>query len=112
MQDDEIDQTQSPIAAAAVIQQSDLRSGHDCHREGIAERDSENGLRSPTNSDTADAVSHLSTDAGDHQPSDLWEICSIIGTRKVDGVVQYWVDWEPTWMLESDFGGGGEGVFG
>jgi hypothetical protein len=34
----------------------------------------------------------------------VWEICSIIGTRKVNGVVHYWVDWELTWMLESELG--------
>jgi hypothetical protein len=34
-----------------------------------------------------------------------WEIRSIIGRQKVDGVVQYWVEWEPTWMPESELGG-------
>jgi hypothetical protein len=37
-----------------------------------------------------------------------WEIRSIIGRQKVDGVVQYWVEWEPTWMRESELGGARE----
>jgi hypothetical protein len=40
----------------------------------------------------------------------LWEIHSIIGTRKVSGVVHYWMDWGPIWMLESELGGAREFV--
>jgi hypothetical protein len=43
------------------------------------------------------------TDAGQE-----WEICSIIGRQKVDGVVQYWVEWEPMWMPESELIGARE----
>lgn len=68
IQEDKIDRTQSPIAIAAAIQQPDLRRSYDYHREGIAEPDGEHGLRSPTNIDTAEAVSHLSTDARNPQP--------------------------------------------
>jgi hypothetical protein len=114
LQEDEIDQAQSPIAVAAPIQQSDLRSGHDCHREGIAESASDNSgpLINSEPADTASSVTVAlqSTDAGDPQPGDVWEIHSIIGTRKVNGVVQYWVDWEPTWMPESELGGASEFV--
>jgi hypothetical protein len=113
IQEGEIDQTQSPIAAAAAIQQSDLRSSHNCHREGIAESEGDNS-GSPINGEPADTDSSvtvaLQTDVGDPQHSDLWEIRGIIGTRKVDGVVHYWVDWEPTWMLESELGGAREFV--
>jgi hypothetical protein len=114
IQEDEIDQAQSPIAAAAAIQQSDLRSGHDCHREGIAESASDNSgpLINSEPADTASSVTAVlqSADAGDPQPGDVWEIRGIIGTRKVNSVVQYWVDWEPTWMPESELGGASEFV--
>jgi len=45
----------------------------------------------------------LGTDAGQE-----WEIRSIIGRQKVDGIVQYWVEWEPTWMPESELTGARE----
>jgi hypothetical protein len=108
IQGDEIDQAQSPIAAVAAMQQLDLRSGHDYHREGIAESASDNS-GSLINGEPADAASSV-TVAGDPQPGDVWEIRSIIGTRKVNSVVHYWVDWEPTWMLESELGGAREFV--
>jgi hypothetical protein len=113
IQEDEIDQAQSPIAAATAIQQLDL-SGHDYHREGIAESASDNSESlingEPANTASSVTVALQSTDAGDPQPGDVWEIRSIIGTRKVNGVVHYWVDWEPTWMLESELGGAREFV--
>jgi hypothetical protein len=105
----------SAFAVVAAIQQSDLRSDHDYHQEGITKSDGDNSLRSPINSEPANTassvnVAHQSTDVGDPQPSDLWEIHSIIGTRKVSGVVHYWMDWEPIWMLESELGGAREFV--
>jgi hypothetical protein len=105
MQVDQIDRAQSPIAKAAAIQRLDLRSNQDYHREGIAERDGENVLRSPTNIDTADTALHLFSNAGDPQADASWEIREIIGKRTIDGLVQYWLDWEPTWMCESELEG-------
>jgi hypothetical protein len=83
-------------------------------KEGIAGSDGDNS-GSPINSEPADTASSVtialkSTDVGDPQPGDLWETRSIIGTRKVNGVVQYWVDWNPTCMLESELGGAREFV--
>jgi hypothetical protein len=108
----EIDQTQSPIEAVAAIQQSDLRSGHGSYPEGIAGSDSNKSLRPPIIDleGTADGVStgSESTDVGDPQPGDSWEIRNIIGTKKVDGIEYYWVDWEPTWMCESELEGARE----
>jgi len=49
------------------------------------------------------SLSHLA-DVGDPQPGGLWEIRSTVGTKKFNGVVWYWVDWEPTWILESELG--------
>ena len=46
-----------------------------------------------------------STNGGDSQPSDLWEICRITGMRKVAGVQEFRVAWTQTWMPESDLGG-------
>jgi hypothetical protein len=81
----------------------------------FAERDGDNCLALPTNSKPADTASSVtvalqSTDVGDPQSGDLQEIRSIIGTRKVDGIVQYWVDREPTRMPESEVGGAREFV--
>jgi hypothetical protein len=36
------------------------------------------------------------------------DIGSIIDRQKVDGVVQYWAELEPTWMPESELGGARE----
>jgi hypothetical protein len=47
-------------------------------------------------------VAHQPITSGDHQPGDLWEIHKITGMRKVDGVEEFRVAWEPTWMPESD----------
>jgi hypothetical protein len=55
-------------------------------------------------------IAHQSPNGGNSQPGDSWGICSITGTRKVDGVVEYCVDWEPTWMLEFNLGGAREFV--
>ncbi|KAI9653662.1 MAG: hypothetical protein M1829_001149 [Trizodia sp. TS-e1964] len=100
IEENRIDQDQSTIAAAAAIQQSDLRSSHNCHREGIAESDSDNS-GSPINGKPAETGSSVtvalqSTDVGDPQHSDLREIRGILGTGIANGVVYYWVDWEPT----------------
>lgn len=69
IQEGEIDQTQSPIAAVAAIQQPDPRSGHGCYQEGIAKSDSDNS-RSPINGEPADTASSVtaalqSTNVGD-----------------------------------------------
>jgi len=53
-------------------------------------------------------VAHNSTNREDSQPGDLWEIHKITGMRKVDGVEEFRVAWEPTWMPESDLGGARE----
>jgi hypothetical protein len=66
--------------------------------------------------DTSNASAALrSTELGEPQPVDRvtdagqeWEIRSIIGRQKVNGVVQYWVEWEPTWMPESELMGARE----
>jgi hypothetical protein len=104
MQEDNTDQTQSPTATAAAIQQPDLSSGYDCHREGIAESASDNSgslingepAGGAGNVTVAHQSTNQSTDVRDPQANDSWEIRNIIGTRTIDGVVQYWVDWDPT----------------
>jgi hypothetical protein len=101
IEEDEVDRTQSPIAIAAAIQQSDLRSNCGCHGERIAESDGDNSLRSPINSKSANTPSSVtvafqSTDVRDPKFSDLWEIRSIISMRKANGFVQFLVDWEST----------------
>jgi hypothetical protein len=105
-QEDGTDQAQSPIAVVAAIQQSDLRSGHDCRREGIAKSGE------PDDTTSSVTVAHQSTDQpiniGDPQPDDSWEIRNIIGKRTIDGVVHYWVDWDPTWMCGSELKGARE----
>jgi hypothetical protein len=53
-------------------------------------------------------VAHQSTDDGDPQPGDLWDIRRITDMRKVDGVEEFRVAWAQTWMPESDLGGAGE----
>jgi hypothetical protein len=53
-------------------------------------------------------VARQSTDGGDLQPSDLWDIRRITGMRKVDGVEEFRVAWAETWMPESDLGGARE----
>jgi hypothetical protein len=53
-------------------------------------------------------VAHDSTDGGDSQPGDLWEIRRITGVRKVDGVEEFRVTWAQTWMPASDLGGAKE----
>lgn len=76
-----------------AIQQLNLRSGHDCHQEVIAESGSDNiGFlinSEPTNNTSSVTTALQSTNVEDPQPSDLWKIRGIIGTRKVNGVVQY-----------------------
>ena len=69
----------------------------------------------PDNTTSAASAALKSTDLGDPQLVDRvtgadqeWEIRSIIGRQKVDGVVQYWVEWEPTWMPESELMGARE----
>jgi hypothetical protein len=49
-------------------------------------------------------VAHDSTDGGDSQPGDLWEIRRITGMRKVDSIEEFRVAWAQTWMPESDLG--------
>ncbi len=125
LQDSSSDQAQPPPAAAVAVARPDLRSVpllEQCHREGIAESDGDSRLRLLINiefSDPAGTTSAAlqSTDLGDPQSGDLvmdanreWEIRNIIGTKRVDGVVHYWVDWEPTWMRESELGGAREMV--
>ncbi len=71
---------------------------------------------SEPNDDTSNASTMLrSTELGEPQLVDRvtdagqeWEIYSIIGRQKVNSVVQYWVEWEPTWMLESELIGARE----
>jgi hypothetical protein len=53
-------------------------------------------------------VAHDSTNSGDSQPGDLWDIRRITGMRKVDGVEEFRVAWAQTWMPESDLGGARE----
>src|SRR5438045_1171648 len=53
-------------------------------------------------------VAHDSTNCEDSQPGDMWEIHKITGMRKVDGVEEFHVAWEPTWMPESELGGARE----
>jgi hypothetical protein len=53
-------------------------------------------------------VVHDSTDSGNPQPGDLWDIRRIIGIRKVDGVEEFRVAWAETWMPGSDLGGARE----
>jgi len=53
-------------------------------------------------------VAPQSTDGGDPQPGDLWDIRRITGMRKVDGVEEFRVAWAQTWMHESDLGGARE----
>jgi hypothetical protein len=84
-----------------------MRSSHDCHREGFAESDNDNSLSSSISNKLADIASSVttadqSTDMGDPQADDSWEICNIISKRTIDGVVPYWVDWDSTWMCESE----------
>ena len=72
--------------------------------------------RSEPDDDTSAASAALrSTKLGEPQPVDRvtdagqeWEIRSIIGRQKVDGIVQYWVEWEPTWMPKSELMGARE----
>jgi hypothetical protein len=40
--------------------------------------------------------------------SEEWEIRTIVGRKTVGGEVQYLVEWEPTWMRESDLTGARE----
>jgi len=112
LQDGRSDQTQSPPIAAVAVPQSDLRSGHDCHREGVAESDGDNRQRShiidPTNTTSIVTISHQCSNLGDPRPGDLWEIRKIIGVKRVDGVEHFWVDWEPTWICESELEGARE----
>jgi hypothetical protein len=53
-------------------------------------------------------VAHNSADGGDSQLGDIWEIRKITGMRKVGGVEEFRVAWEPIWMPESDLGGARE----
>jgi hypothetical protein len=53
-------------------------------------------------------VAHQSTDGGDPQTGDLWDIRKITGVRKVDGIQEFRVAWAQTWMPESDLGGARE----
>jgi hypothetical protein len=53
-------------------------------------------------------VAHQSTDGGDPQPGDLWDIRRITGMRKVDRVEEFRVAWALTWIPESDLGGARE----
>lgn len=79
LQEHRTDQTQSPTSVVAAIQQSDLKSGHDFHREGITESDNDNSLSSPISNEPADIAScvttthqstNQSTDVGDPQADD------------------------------------------
>ena len=65
--------------------------GRDYHREGIAES-IDNNSGSPIKKGLADIAGCVtivlqSSDVGDSQSSDLREICSIMYTRKANGVV-------------------------
>jgi len=53
-------------------------------------------------------VAHNSADGGDSQPGDIWEIRKITGMRKVDGIEEFRVAWESTWMHEYELGGARE----
>jgi hypothetical protein len=53
-------------------------------------------------------VAHDSTDGGDPQPGDLWDIRRITDMRKVDSVEEFRVAWTQTWMPESSLGGARE----
>lgn len=75
LQGDRTDQTQSFIAGAAVLQQSDLRSSYNYYQESIAEsnNDYSRSLINSKLSDTASSVTAIlrSSNIGDAQPSDL-----------------------------------------
>jgi hypothetical protein len=118
------DHTQSPqpCPAAGAVQQSDSRASpllERRHREDVARSDAHNRSTSPV--ELASAASTPSTalkttDLGELQPGALvtdsdedWEIRNIIGRKVVDGEVHYWVDWEPSWMPESELDGDGGG---
>jgi hypothetical protein len=69
----------------------------------------------PDDNTSAASAAFRSTELGEPQPLDRvtdagqeWEIRGIIGRQKVNGVVQYWVEWEPTWMPESELMGSRE----
>jgi hypothetical protein len=53
-------------------------------------------------------VFHQSTDGGDPQTDELWDIQRITGTRKVNGAEEFRVAWAQTWMPESELGGARE----
>jgi hypothetical protein len=53
-------------------------------------------------------VSYQSTDGGDPQPDELWDIQRITGMRKVNGAEEFRVAWAQTWMPESELGGARE----
>jgi len=63
----------------------------------MAEIDGDSSLRppiinEPANTNSSVTVAHQSTEIGDPQPDDSWEIRNIIGKRTIDGGVHYWVD--------------------
>ena len=69
----------------------------------------------PNDNTSAASTAFRSTKLGKPQPLDQvtdagqeWEIRSIISRQKVNGVVQYWVEWEPTWMPKSKLMGSRE----
>jgi hypothetical protein len=53
-------------------------------------------------------VFHQSTDGGDPQTDELWDIQRITGTRKVNSAEEFRVAWAQTWMPESELGGARE----
>jgi hypothetical protein len=121
------DQTQSPqpCPAAAAVRRSDSRSSpllERRHREAVAKSDAHNHSTSPLElASTASTPSATlkPTSLGELQPGALatdpdrdWEIRNIIGWKVVDGEVHYWVDWEPSWMPESELDGAKELVDG
>lgn len=62
--------------------------------------------RSPTSS-TALEITNLEESQGGipaMDPNQEWEIRNIVGRKTAGGKVQYLVEWETTWMRESDLG--------
>jgi hypothetical protein len=75
------------------MQQLDLRRDYNYYYKGIAKSASNNSgsliNSEPANTASSVTVALQSTNARDPQLGDVWEIRSIISTRKVNSVVYY-----------------------
>jgi hypothetical protein len=98
-----------PSPAAAAVQHR--------RREGVARNDARNSPTSPIElaSTATTPATTLGATGLEHLPGALvtdpnqeWGIRNIIGRKIVTGEVQYWVEWEPAWMLESELDGAQE----